>query len=497
MEERCDLLREGEVKVKIVNGDGKIPREANSTDKRKWVTLAILFTVNLLNYMDRYTYAAILDPFSKEMCLSMGKERCTSADEGFVQTLFMVFYLVCAPLFGYLGDRYSRKYTMVVGVLLWASLSLAASFMTSFWPFAVVRGLIAVGESAFTIIAPTVIGDLFTDNERSLMLGVFYIAIPVGTGLGFGVGGAPGPENWRWGLRITPWLTFLSAIIMLFFLYDPPRGEAEGAAKSLSPVPKSTYWQDLRYIAGVKSFVLNAAGFTFVTFTTGALAFFGPVYMENGIKSIETCTGDPSYVPGYVSPISVHQVTLFFGILACLGGLFGVVSGMFLSKHLRPRFQWVDPVICGASLLASVPFLLAGIYLTKDSLVTAFVIILLGMVLLNFNWSVAVDMTIYVITPSRRSTAEAIHLMLTHALGEALAPWLVGMLADHLEDSIKENNPEYCEETVYYYSHLYAFLLPFVLLFIGGVLFLFSTIWVVNDKRKVDEPSNVNMVVNR
>jgi len=401
--------------------------------------------------------------------------------------LFMVFYLACAPLFGYLGDRYSRKYTMVVGVTLWAALSLTASFMPSFWPFAFVRGLIAVGESAFTIIAPTVIGDLFTDNQRSLMLGVFYIAIPVGTGLGFGVGGAPGPENWRWGLRITPWLTFLSAVLMLFFLYDPPRGEADGAAATHSQPAKSSYLQDLKYIASVKSFVLNAAGFTFVTFTTGALAFFGPVYMEKGIKSIETCIGDPSYQPGYESIISVSQVTIVFGVLACLGGLFGVVSGMFLSKQLRPRFQWVDPVICGASLLASIPFLVAGIYLTKDHLLTAFILILLGMILLNFNWSVAVDMTIYVITPSRRSTAEAIHLMLTHALGEALAPWIVGLFADSLEQGIKENNPEFCEETVYYYSHLYAFLLPFVLLFIGGVLFLFATLCVVKDKTKVDD----------
>ena len=61
-------------------------------------------------------------------------------------------------------------------------------------------------------------------------------AIPIGSGLGFVLGGAPSEwrccENYfflitffnlRWGLRITPGLTFLSAILVLFFLYDPPR----------------------------------------------------------------------------------------------------------------------------------------------------------------------------------------------------------------------------------------------------------------------------------
>ena len=66
---------------------------------------------------------------------------------------------------------------------------------------------------------------------------------------------------------------------------------------------------------------------------------------------------------------------------------------MLLSKYLRPRFQWIDPVICGTSLLLSIPLLVGGILLAKDHLVISYVVILFGMYFLNFNWSVAVDMT--------------------------------------------------------------------------------------------------------
>ncbi len=41
--------------------------------------------------------------------------------------------------------------------------------------------------------------------------------------------------------------------------------------------------------AGVKSFLLNVAGFTCVTFTTGALAFYGPNYVK--LVSLQTSDG--------------------------------------------------------------------------------------------------------------------------------------------------------------------------------------------------------------
>ena len=68
--------------------------------------------------------------------------------------------------------------------------------MPSYWYYLVVRALLSVGESSFSVIAPTIIGDLFTAEQRSLAYGLFYVAIPFGTGLGFGVGGSP--EDWRY-----------------------------------------------------------------------------------------------------------------------------------------------------------------------------------------------------------------------------------------------------------------------------------------------------------
>jgi MFS family permease len=39
---------------------------------------------------------------------------------GLLQTVFIVSYMILAPIFGYLGDRYSRKFIMIFGLIVWS-----------------------------------------------------------------------------------------------------------------------------------------------------------------------------------------------------------------------------------------------------------------------------------------------------------------------------------------------------------------------------------------
>ena len=42
------------------------------------------------------------------------------------------------------------------------------------------RALMGFGEAGFTSIAPTVLGDLYSPEDRTVVLALFYYAIPVG-----------------------------------------------------------------------------------------------------------------------------------------------------------------------------------------------------------------------------------------------------------------------------------------------------------------------------
>ena len=63
--------------------------------------LLLLTGINLVNYMDRYVVAAILEPLGKELQLS-------DAQLGRLTFVFIAVYMCAAPVFGYLAERHSH-----------------------------------------------------------------------------------------------------------------------------------------------------------------------------------------------------------------------------------------------------------------------------------------------------------------------------------------------------------------------------------------------------
>lgn len=144
---------------------------------RAYITVLVLFVINLLNYMDRQTIAGLLDEIQRYF----HKEDSNSA-AGLLQTVFICSYMVLAPIFGYMGDRYKRKYIMAAGIFIWSGTVYLSTLLNenSFWWFLALRGIVGIGEASYSTIAPTVIADLFIGDMRTRMLSVFYFAIPVG-----------------------------------------------------------------------------------------------------------------------------------------------------------------------------------------------------------------------------------------------------------------------------------------------------------------------------
>jgi len=54
-----------------------------------------------------------------------------NASAGLLQTVFIISYMLVAPIFGYLGDRYNRKILMLVGMIIWSGCTLLSSFISN------------------------------------------------------------------------------------------------------------------------------------------------------------------------------------------------------------------------------------------------------------------------------------------------------------------------------------------------------------------------------
>lgn len=468
------------VSVRVDSGM-KAPPICGGVTASQWVTMAILCFVNLINYMDRYTIAGVLTDIQTQF-------QITDDKAGLLQTAFVVSYMVFAPIFGYLGDRYNRKIIMAGGVLMWSVTTLAGSYMNSYGTFILFRSFVGIGEASYSTIAPTIISDMFVKEKRSKMLALFYFAIPVGSGLGYIVGAhmASALGSWHWSLRLTPALGIGSVILMLCFLKEPIRGESEGTQTDVS---HHTFWEDNKLLFTNKSFMLSTAGFTCVAFATGALAFFGPKFLYKGFKLIPGHTGDAE-----------DDVAYKFGVIAMLSGLVGVPLGSFVTQILRLRFPRIDPLVCAGGLILSAPVCFFAILTPSTNVALCYSLMFIGELFLNLNWSIVADILLYVVPPSRRSTAEAYQILFSHALGDASSPYLIGLVSEGLKGILKADNsavssvngtlaatvvPE--SDVVEFHSMQYALFITCFIEVLGGVFFLLNAVYIKRDKEAAEK----------
>ncbi|KAK7164584.1 hypothetical protein R3I94_003085 [Phoxinus phoxinus] len=438
------------------------------SQRRSYIAVAVLCYINLLNYMDRYTIAGVLISIQKYFKIS-------DSTSGLLQTVFIFSFMLLAPVFGYLGDRYDRKLLMIVGLIVWIVTTLGSSFVkeTHFWILVLTRALVGTGEASYSTIAPTIIGDLFTGNQRTLMISFFYIFIPVGSGLGYIMGAtiANATGDWRWALRFSPALGLLGLLLLVFLIPNPPRGASD--AQGGATLESTSYREDVKYLLKNRSFVWSSLGVTAMAFVTGALAFWTPSFLSRAQVKLDLrppCSQEPC------NPLDSY----IFGGITVVTGVVGVFLGTYISKKLRDRFPNADPLICAFGMLSSSPCFFIAIILAGTSIPATYTFIAIGELLLSLNWALLADILLYVVVPTRRATAEALQIMVCHLLGDAGSPYLIGAISDALR-KYKPDSPSW-----EFYRLQYSFLLcPFIGI-LGGLFFLTTSLYIKEDRKAAE-----------
>ncbi|XP_071374953.1 protein spinster homolog 1 isoform X1 [Centroberyx affinis] len=389
-----------------------------------------------------------------------------------------------APFFGYLGDRYNRKLIMSVGIGFWSLVTLASSYTPQdhFWALLVTRGLVGVGEASYSTIAPTIIADLYVKEKRTQMLSIFYFAIPVGSGLGYIVGSKvdEAAQDWHWALRVTPALGLVAVVLLLLVVQEPKRGAIE--ARPEHHLHRTSWLADMQALCRNPSFVLSTFGFTAVAFVTGSLALWAPAFLFRAA----VFTGEKA--PCVQGPCDTSD-SLYFGIITCVTGVLGVASGVEASRQLRKRTPRADPLVCAAGLLLSAPFLYLAIVFAQASTIATYVFIFLGETFLSMNWAIVADILLYVVVPTRRSTAEAFQIVLSHLLGDAGSPYLIGVVSDSLRKT---------DSYLWQFRSLQLSLLLCSFVAVGGgAFFLATALFIENDRHRAENyvPSDDEPIV--
>jgi MFS family permease len=403
-------------------------RGVTDQTQKSWVRsasfgLAILSFINLFSYLDRYVVSALIESL-KHSDLGL-----SDANLGSLMSGFLVVYTLTAPVFGALGDRRSRPRLIALGVACWSFATALSGFAGSYLALLAARASVGVGEAAYVTIAPSLLSDYFPVRQRGRVMAIFFCAIPVGSALGYVVGGLVDKHyGWRMAFFVAGVPGLLLAALCLL-LRDPPRGVQDAgaghadaadaadagsagaaASKSLLANMRKDTWATYGRLMHNKPYVLTVLGYAAYTFAVGGLAVWMPAFLERA-------RGIPR-----------SEATVSFGAIVVITGFIGTFMGGWLgdycAKYSRQAHLWLSAI----STLAAAPFVWMA--LTTDSHTMYLVCMVTAQLCLFLSTGPINAAIVNLVAATERATAIALEVFAIHLLGDALSPPLIGALSD-------------------------------------------------------------------
>ena len=356
--------------------------------------LALFMAVNLLNYIDRQVLYAVF-PLVKESL------QISDTALGLLGSAFMVVYMCTAPVFGWIGDRGSKVRLAAGGLGVWSLATMLAGMTTGYGQLLGARSLVGIGEASFGTVAPGIIADYFPQERRGKILSWFYLAIPVGSALGYLLGGVIG-QHFGWhaafllvgapGLLLVLPMAFLKSV-------EFPRNRNRTAA-SYSSLLKN------------RSFVLNTLAMTAMTFALGGMAQWIPTFLHR------------------IHGLSVARGNLLFGGLTVVAGIIGTLLGGWLGDYYQKKRPDGYLLVSGWGFIVGIPAMLVA--LSASDLSTALAGMFLAELCLFLNTGPLNTVIVNVTRHDMRAMAFAANIFTIHALGDAISPAFIGFLSDHV-----------------------------------------------------------------
>lgn len=362
---------------------------------RAWTILVVFTAMNLLNYVDRQVVPAVQESIKHAMLLS-------DAQIGFLATAFLLVYLLTAPVFGALATQWSRIRVIGLGVAIWSLATAAAGLASNYGQLLAARAAVGVGEAAYGTIAPAVLADLFPERMRGRVFAVFYMAIPVGSALGYILGGQ---IEKRYDWRAAFFVAGLPGLILGLFamaLADPPR--EEGAAPA--PAGFAAY----RPLFSNPPYVRTVLGYIAYTFALGGIAVWMPTFLER--------------VRGMDSAAANTDLGAVLVITGFLGTFVGGWVADAIAKHTRQANLWVS----GVTTLAAAPF--AWLALVTPNTTTFWVALSVSELFVFMSTGPINAAIVSEVAPALRAAAMALSIFAIHLLGDAISPTLIGWTSD-------------------------------------------------------------------
>lgn len=377
-----------------------------------WYVIALMFGVNMLNYIDRMVLAVLVESIREEIPM-------TDTQIGILTGLaFAVFYAFAGIIIGRLADSMSRKKIMLAAISVWSLATAACGLAGSFLHLLLARFTVGAGEAGSTPCAQSMLADYCNYRIRPAAYAVFSAGGTLGLTVGLAGGGYIADlYGWRTAFFVAGALGIPVILILGATLQEPTRGAQDGGASTMTG---TSFFETL-------SFLLSRKSYPFIVLSSTATAFL--------------LFGVAQWIPAYLIrafELTQSEVGAFFGLAMGAGSAIGaVIGGVLCSRLVERDISWLllIPIIAGSTF---VPLYLVALHTDTlgMALSAVFVVNLVGA--LGFGPTVAAMHS--VVPAGMRGTGTAFYGLTTSLLGVGLAPFLIGLLSDTLGGGTQDAN---------------------------------------------------------
>lgn len=254
----------------------------SSLASRAWLVVALLWPVAMLNYLDRQMLSTLKTSVMADIP-SIG----TNENFGLIMAVFMYVYAVLSPIGGFIGDRFNRRITLILSLLVWSAVTFATGLASTFNEMLVLRGLMGISEAFYIPTALALIAEFHPGPTRTRAVGIHQTGIYVGLALG-GVGGfiAAQTGSWRNSFYLFGLIGIAYSAVLYFSLPGSPesgRPRAESKSASIATT--------VRTLGGQLAFWLLVAYFTLPAIAGWVMKNWLPTHLQDAFALSESSAG--------------------------------------------------------------------------------------------------------------------------------------------------------------------------------------------------------------
>jgi MFS family permease len=395
------------------------------------IMMTVLVILNLLNYFDRQILPAVL-PLIKADFFVPGAQHGWFVDHllaiigwfigaanpeyavlGLLNVAFVASYAACALIFATL--RWPRWRLIGTAAALWSVATGLCGAAGSFGSLLFRRALVGVGEAGYGPVAPVMIADYFPPARISSVLSFFYAMTPLGAAMGLiYAGNVAASLGWRWSFFLPVIPGLLLALLCFTVMKEPKLGAAVSQSDAPAEGLEVMSWSEaLPRLLRNRSYVLCTLGMTGMMFALGGIAFWIPEYL---------------YSVRHAG--SLEGVNTIFGLILVVAGIGGTLLGGKVGDMMRTRIRGSYFTVSAVAMFVGFICFVAFVKVTDLPLPIMWLMLALVCVGLFFNTGPTNAVLINVTEPSLRQKANALNILIIHAFGDVLSPFVIGAIAD-------------------------------------------------------------------